>query len=89
VREVLDSEECVFKNRVGHIHLDWIFPLPNSFEDTISNFDQIIVPELNNGQLANYLQQFTKKRIHKINKIQGLPFYKEELLEEISQIVHD
>lgn len=88
VREVLDSEECVFKDRVGHIHLDWIFPLPNGFVDTIFNFDQIIVPELNNGQLANYLQQFTKKRIHKINKIQGLPFYKEELLEEISQIVY-
>jgi 2-oxoglutarate/2-oxoacid ferredoxin oxidoreductase subunit alpha len=72
---------------IAHIHLDWIFPLPANFEAMVKDYKKIIIPELNNGQLANYLRAYTQIPIFKINKIQGVPFYSEELIEEFKRIL--
>jgi len=72
-----------FSSTLAHLHLDWIFPFPSNFISLISNYNQLIVPELNQGQLADYLAAHYKKPIYKINKIQGTPFFEEELTKEI------
>ena len=71
----------------AHLHLDWIFPFPKNFLNIIQNYKSIIVPELNHGQFADYLAPYFKKPIHKINKIKGTPFFEEELIDEISEIL--
>lgn len=68
---------------IAHVHLEWIFPLPSNFANLISSFKKIIIPELNNGQLANYISQFTSLPIIRINKVQGTPFFGEELSKEL------
>jgi len=74
-------------NDLAYLHLDWIFPFPKNFQALISNYDSIIVPELNHGQLADYLAAYYTKPIYKINKIQGVPFFEEDLISEISTIL--
>jgi 2-oxoglutarate ferredoxin oxidoreductase subunit alpha len=72
---------------IAHLHLDWIFPFPKNFLTLIHNYDCIIVPELNHGQFADYLASYFKKPIYKINKLKGTPFFEEELIKEISDIL--
>lgn len=75
-------------HEIAHLHLDWIFPFPKNFLSTINSYDQIIVPELNHGQFADYLGAFYKKPIFKINKLKGNPFFEEELTVKISDILN-
>jgi 2-oxoglutarate ferredoxin oxidoreductase subunit alpha len=72
---------------LAHLHIDWIFPFPKNFLSVIHHYDQIIVPELNHGQFADHLATSYKKPIHKINKIQGTPFFEDELIKEINDIL--
>jgi 2-oxoglutarate/2-oxoacid ferredoxin oxidoreductase subunit alpha len=73
---------------IAHIHLEWIQPLPANFIELINQYDQLIIPEINSGQLASYLAQFTSIPIKKINQIKGAPFYEVQLAEEIIKFLN-
>lgn len=68
---------------IAHIHLEWILPFPKNFLNLISNYNKIIIPEINSGQFASYLAQFTNKSIVQINQVKGSPFFEVELANEI------
>lgn len=80
---------CKKQVSIAHLHLEWIYPLPKNFDTIIANYSSIIVPELNNGQLADYISTVYKKPIHKINKLKAQPFFEEELSEQILSIVEN
>jgi len=69
--------------KIAHIHLEWLFPFPKNFLELINSYKNAIVVELNNGQLANHLAHYYDKPIHSVNKVKGLPFYENELKDEI------
>lgn len=71
---------------VAQLHLRNLFPLPGDLGDILKNYDHILVPELNNGQLVKLLQQEYDADIHGVQKIQGLPFRSVDLLEDIREI---
>ena len=71
---------------ISHLHLEWIHPFPSNFDLIISRFDQIAVAELNAGQLANIIASRMGKPIIKINKIQGIPFLTNELIDAFKKI---
>jgi 2-oxoglutarate ferredoxin oxidoreductase subunit alpha len=71
--------------RVSHIHLRYIRPFPKNLGDIIRNFDKVIVPEINNGQLIRIIRdQFLVDAIP-YNKIMGVPITKHELLAEFKK----
>src|SRR5512142_915138 len=41
---------------VGHVHLRWLNPLPRNLGAVLRQFKKIVVPEVNDGQLAFYLR---------------------------------
>ncbi len=41
---------------VSHVHLRWLNPLPRNLGRALGGFRKILVPEVNNGQLALYLR---------------------------------
>ena len=41
---------------VSHIHIRHIWPMPTNMAELPSGFDQLLVPELNNGQLVKLLR---------------------------------
>lgn len=73
---------------IAFTHFNYIQPLPMNTAEIFSQYDKILVCELNNGQFANYLRavlpQFTYEQY---NKIQGLPFKVAELKEKFNQIL--
>ena len=58
---------------VGHIHLRHINPLPPNLGELLSKFETILVPELNNGQLATLLRDRLNVQVEQLNKVTGQP----------------
>jgi len=68
---------------VSHAHLRYLRPFPRNLGQLLSQFDTILVPELNNGQLIKILRDVYLVDAKSYNKIMGLPMTKTELVEEI------
>jgi len=71
---------------VGQLHLRHIHPLPSDLKSILQGYRQVLVPELNNGQLVHLLRdQFLIDAIA-LDKIKGQPFLAEEILNKIKEI---
>ena len=64
---------------VAHIHIRYIWPLPRNLGDLLSGFGQVVVPEMNNGQLVTLLRAQYLVAAEGINKVNGKPFLINEL----------
>jgi len=72
--------------KISLAHFNFIKPLPKNTEDILKGFKKIIVCELNLGQFANYLRMsFPKYEYLQYNKVKGLPFTEDELVEEFNK----
>ncbi len=68
---------------VAHVHLRYIWPLPRNLGDLLSGFGQVLVPEMNNGQLVNLLRAQYLVPAEGLNKVNGKPF----LINELEQAI--
>ena len=69
---------------ISFAHFDYIMPLPKNTEQVFSQFDKILVCELNAGQFVNYLRGVMPQfKYEQCNKVQGQPFLVQELVEAI------
>ena len=64
---------------VAHIHLRYIWPLPRNLGDLLNGFGQVLVPEMNNGQLVTLLRAQYLVAAEGFNKVNGKPFLINEL----------
>ena len=61
--------------KVGHVHFNYINPMPKNTADIFSKYKKIIVCELNKGQLSFILKgKYNQYDFLQYNKVQGLPF---------------
>jgi len=67
---------------VAHIHLRYLFPFPRNIEKLLAGFDNVLVPELNNGQLVKIIRSEFLIDAKPLNKIKGLPFSASEIRDE-------
>ena len=73
---------------IGFAHFNYINPLPKNTEVLLKRFKKILVCELNNGQFVNVLRiNFSSFEFLQYNKIQGLPFGNNELIDEFKKLV--
>jgi len=72
--------------RVAHLHLRYLNPFPANLGDVLERYEQVLVPEINLGQLSLLLQGRYLKRVIPLNKVQGLPFKAVEILTRILEI---
>ena len=74
---------------VAHAHLRYLRPFPKNLGDIIKNYDRVLVPELNNGQLIRIIRDVYFVDAKGYNKIMGIPFAKTELVEVIREMLAD
>jgi len=72
---------------VSHVHLRYVRPFPKNLGDIIKNFEKVIIPELNNGQLVKMIRDKYLVDAKGFNKIMGIPFTKTELIQEIKKVL--
>lgn len=72
---------------VSHAHVKYLNPLPKNLGDILRDFDKILIPEINNGQLIKVIRDKYLIDAKGLNKIQGMPFTSAEINEKIKEIL--
>ncbi|MBL7702358.1 MAG: 2-oxoacid:acceptor oxidoreductase subunit alpha [Ferruginibacter sp.] len=72
---------------VSHAHLRYIRPFPKNLGDILKNFDTVLIPEINNGQLVKIIRDVYFVDAKAYNKIMGVPITKGELVSEIRNLL--
>jgi 2-oxoglutarate ferredoxin oxidoreductase subunit alpha len=72
---------------VAHTHLRYLNPFPANLEEILSRYDQILVPELNKGQMAFLLQGTFAIDVLSYPKLHARPFRINEILAKINEVL--
>jgi 2-oxoglutarate ferredoxin oxidoreductase subunit alpha len=72
---------------VSHLHLRYIRPFPRNLGKLLRQFDQVLVPEINNGQLVRILRDEFLVDARGYNKIMGVPITKTELVMKLEELL--
>jgi 2-oxoglutarate ferredoxin oxidoreductase subunit alpha len=72
---------------VAHAHLRYLNPFPRNLRDILGRYRQVIVPELNGGQLAFLLRGRYALDIQSYTKVHGRPFTIGEISHKIEQVL--
>ena len=73
--------------KVAHAHLRHLKPFPKNLGELLHNYDRVLVPEINNGQLVKVIRDKFMIPAIPYNKIQGLPIMKAELVNTIKALL--
>ncbi|HVX27900.1 MAG TPA: 2-oxoacid:acceptor oxidoreductase subunit alpha, partial [Parafilimonas sp.] len=68
---------------VSHAHLRYVRPFPKNLGDIIKNFETVIIPEINNGQLIKIIRDKFLIDAKGYNKVMGIPITKTELVDAV------
>jgi 2-oxoglutarate/2-oxoacid ferredoxin oxidoreductase subunit alpha len=82
VRELLDEGYAV-----AHAHLRYVRPFPKNLGEIIGNYDQVLIPEINNGQLIKIIRDKYLVDAKGYNKIMGVPITKGELVDAVKKML--
>ena len=73
--------------RIGHVHLRHLNPLAKNLGELLKRYDQVLVPEMNMGQLIMILRAKFLVDAQGLNKIQGKPFKQSEIENKIEEML--
>jgi 2-oxoglutarate/2-oxoacid ferredoxin oxidoreductase subunit alpha len=59
---------------VSHIHVRYLWPLPRNLGTLLRNYERVLVPEMNTGQLKTVLRDQYLVDAKPFNKVSGQPF---------------
>jgi 2-oxoglutarate ferredoxin oxidoreductase subunit alpha len=71
---------------VSHVHVKYMHPLPKNLGSIIKNFDKILMPEMNNGQLIKIIRDKYLVDAIGLHKIKGMPFTTAEIKSKIIEM---
>ena len=73
---------------VAHTHIKYIQPMPKNLGQILSNYDKILIPEMNNGQLIKLIRDRYLVDAQPLNKIKGMPFEAQEIKSAILNMLN-
>jgi 2-oxoglutarate ferredoxin oxidoreductase subunit alpha len=74
---------------VAHAHLRYVRPFPRNLGDIIKNYEHVLIPEINNGQLIKIVRDRYLVNAKGYNKIMGIPITTGELVDEVKKILEE
>jgi 2-oxoglutarate ferredoxin oxidoreductase subunit alpha len=72
---------------VSHAHLRYVRPFPKNLGAILKNFDMVLIPEINNGQLIKIIRDVYMVNAIGYNKIMGIPITKTELVQKLTEML--
>jgi 2-oxoglutarate ferredoxin oxidoreductase subunit alpha len=75
-------------HKVAHAHVRYLNPFPKNLGEMINRYKQVLVPEINNGQLCKLIRDKYLVNVKQYNKIQGVPITKSELRHEAMELLN-
>jgi len=74
---------------VAHAHLRYIHPFPKNLGEILGNYKQVLIPEMNNGQLIHVIRDTFLIAPVGYSKVQGVPFNEMEILTKITDTLKE
>jgi 2-oxoglutarate ferredoxin oxidoreductase subunit alpha len=83
------EEQLLAEGRpVAHAHLRWLNPLPKNLGAILRSYEKVLVPEVNDGQLANLLRmRYPGVDPLQFNRINGKPIKVAELAARVKELL--
>ncbi|NUQ90066.1 MAG: 2-oxoacid:acceptor oxidoreductase subunit alpha [Glycomyces artemisiae] len=73
---------------IARAHLRYLNPMPRNTARVLEQYDKVVVPEMNLGQLALLLRgNFPGTDVVGYNKVRGLPFTSNELTDALEEVI--
>jgi len=72
---------------VSHVHLRWISPLPKDLGEIIIKFKNILVPEINMGQLIKIIRSEYLVDAKGLNQVNGRPISTTNIIKTVNEII--
>jgi 2-oxoglutarate/2-oxoacid ferredoxin oxidoreductase subunit alpha len=72
---------------VSHAHLRYLRPFPKNLGEMLKNFEQVLIPEINNGQLVKIIRDKYFVDAKAYNKIMGIPITKTEMVMKMREML--
>jgi len=72
---------------ISHAHLRHLRPFPSNLGEILRNFKQVLIPEINNGQLIRIIRDLYFVDAKGYHKIMGVPITKTELVMKIREML--
>ncbi|NQV52810.1 MAG: 2-oxoacid:acceptor oxidoreductase subunit alpha [Flavobacteriales bacterium] len=82
VRELITEGHAV-----SHAQVRYLSPFPKNLGELLQRFDQVLIPEINDGQLIQLINARYDKRALPLNKIKGMPFTSREIKEKAKELL--
>jgi len=60
--------------KAAHAHLRYLNPFPSNLGEVLGRYSQVLVPEINLGQLSRILRADFLVDAQSLTKMQGVPF---------------
>jgi len=72
---------------VSHAHIRYLRPFPRNLGEMLKNFEHILIPEINNGQLIKIIRDVYFVDAKGYNKMMGVPITKAEMLDVLKKML--
>ena len=72
---------------VSHVHLRWISPLPKDLGEIIIKFKNILIPEINMGQLIKIIRSEYLVDAKGLNQVNGRPISTTNIIKTVNEII--
>ena len=72
---------------VSHVHLRWISPLPKDLGEILIHFKNVVVPEINLGQLLRLIRAEYLVDAQGLNLVRGRPIGAGKIIETVKKIL--
>ena len=73
--------------KVSHAHLRHLRPFPANLGEILRSFNQVLIPEINNGQLIRIIRDQFLINAAGYNKVMGVPITRTELVMKIREML--
>lgn len=73
--------------KVGHCHIRWINPLPKDLGEILIKFKEILIPEINYGQLIKMIRAEYLVDAKGLNLVRGRPYSAGEIVNAVKELV--
>ncbi|MEV6112413.1 2-oxoacid:acceptor oxidoreductase subunit alpha [Streptomyces sp. NPDC052109] len=74
---------------IAQAHLRHLNPFPRNLASVLAQYDKVVVPEMNLGQLATLIRAKYLVDAHSYNQVNGMPFKAEQLAAALKEAIDD
>ena len=75
------------KKKVSHLHIRWINPLPKDLGEILIKFKNVLMPEINYGQLSRIIRSEYLVDIKGLNLVRGKPISSADIQEAANLLI--